>query len=93
MAVAWWYTVSHISPTSDQLLLHYTIIFGIDLVGEWWKLYMVPLAGAVVLLVNTLISFLVYGADVVFARLIMVVSVVVHIFMLIGLLKMIGLSI
>ena len=39
----WWYVVSNIHSSSGQIFLHYTSLFGVDLVGEWWKIFYLPI--------------------------------------------------
>jgi TctA family transporter len=53
-------TIRFIRPTSEQMFLHYNIIFGIDLIGEWWKLYLMPAAMLVVIILNFIISYFYY---------------------------------
>lgn len=89
----WWYTVVHVRPTNEQIFLHYTIVFGVDLVGEWWKMYIIPFSGLLTLIVNSLVAFFMYGSEKVMARMLLAYTVLVQIFILIGLLKIIGLTI
>ncbi len=63
MAAMWWYVVSRISPTNDAIFLHYNTIFGIDLVGEWWKIFFAPVIGVGVFLVNYFLSFAFYATN------------------------------
>ncbi|MBI2416066.1 MAG: hypothetical protein HYV33_05415 [Candidatus Kerfeldbacteria bacterium] len=46
-----------IPPTSDLVPLHYTIYFGVDLVGEWYQLLYMPLSGTVILLLNGILAW------------------------------------
>lgn len=36
----------------EFLRLHYTADFGVDWIAEWWKIFVYPVLGAVVLLLN-----------------------------------------
>lgn len=49
-----WYLVK---PQAEPYLLHYNIFLGIDLIGEWWRMFFIPALGAGILLVNFVISF------------------------------------
>jgi len=40
--------------------LHYNIYFGVDWYGAWWNIFFMPIIGAVILLVNTVIT-MIYG--------------------------------
>lgn len=54
--------VIRVKPTQLPVPLHYNIYFGIDLVGEWWFLYMLPAIGVILLLLNALIASLIKEA-------------------------------
>ncbi len=41
-----------ITPRSDAVVLHYSVYFGIDLVGSWYQLYSVPLIGTFIWCLN-----------------------------------------
>ncbi|MBU1126469.1 MAG: hypothetical protein ABH826_05105 [Patescibacteria group bacterium] len=36
--------------------LHYNIHFGVDSFGVWWRVFMIPVSGAVILIVNFLLA-------------------------------------
>lgn len=92
-AIMWWYVAARISPTSEQIFLHYNIIFGIDLVGEWWKMFYLPASGAGILLVNYLLSYFLYGSDRLLARLISFLTVFIEILLLVGIVLIVRLNI
>ncbi len=54
---------SRLGSSGDIIPLHYNIYFGVDLVGEWKKVFVVPLAGAFFILINFLVSDIVYLRD------------------------------
>ena len=66
-----WYALRHIPATGEPIFLHYSSIFGVDLVGEWWKLLFIPGLGLLMLLGNGLISWRIFGAERAVARFIM----------------------
>ena len=49
-----------IQPTDRLLILHYTIPFGIDLLGPWHRLYEIPVAGGVIALINFTLAYIFY---------------------------------
>ena len=49
-----------VHPSSRLFILHYTIPFGVDLVGPWYNLYIIPVIGASVFFVNLIIAYFVY---------------------------------
>jgi hypothetical protein len=64
----WTYIIWSIHPAGEQFFLHYNIIFGVDLVGEWWKIMYLPLGGLLILAVNYIFAVLVYNSDRIIAR-------------------------
>lgn len=64
----WFYILHNLGGRSDNLFLHYNIIFGVDLVGSWWKILFLPMGGLVIILVNYLLSLWLYNIDKVVAR-------------------------
>ncbi|OGH68621.1 MAG: hypothetical protein A2754_01885 [Candidatus Magasanikbacteria bacterium RIFCSPHIGHO2_01_FULL_47_8] len=91
--VMWWYITSKISPTNEQIFLHYNIMFGIDLVGEWWKIFFAPIAGVAVLLINYFLSFSLYGSNKFLARLLSVFTICFQALLLVGVVIIVRLNI
>ncbi|MDP3970306.1 MAG: hypothetical protein Q8P90_01265 [bacterium] len=57
--IAIWLMLYYYLPeTENPVVLHYNIYFGIDLIGEWSKLFYIPASGLVILVVNTVFSIL-----------------------------------
>ncbi|TAN32668.1 hypothetical protein EPN28_04055 [Patescibacteria group bacterium] len=83
-ALIWFFLLTSIKPDSEQIFLHYNIIFGIDLVGDWWKIFYLPLAGLGALVLNYCLSFAFYGKDKFVARLLVGWAVFIHVFLLLA---------
>lgn len=49
--------------SGNTVILHYSIYFGIDLVGPWYQLYSVPLIGTFIWLLNGMILTSLYRRD------------------------------
>ena len=43
--------------------LHYNIHIGVDTVGPWWQIYLVPLIGLLVMLINLLLARYMWTRD------------------------------
>jgi len=50
----WLWLIVYIQPSTDNLVLHYNIYFGIDQLGSGLKLYLMPLFGLIILAINLL---------------------------------------
>ena len=89
----WVYLIMNIGPDLDRVFLHYNIIFGVDLVGPWWKLYYLPLVGFIMLIINTAFSYFIYKTDKFLSRLLSFWSVFIHVFLLISVLILVRLNV
>lgn len=52
--VLWAYVLWRVRPNMDPAVLHYTIYFGIDRVGEWWQIYFLPFSGLIIIGMNAM---------------------------------------
>ena len=93
MVFMWWYTIGHIHPTTEQIFLHYNVIFGIDLAGAWWKIFYMPGSGTLIFLLNYFLAIWFYLEDKFLARLLTVITAVWEIFLIIATVLIVGLNI
>jgi len=80
----WYLLIANIRPSLEQVFLHYNIIFGVDLIGEWWKIFYLPIAGLIVLLFDYFLSFLFYKSNKFLGRLLSFAVLFFHCFLLAG---------
>lgn len=59
-ASSWALLAFFIRPVDFPIILHYNVYFGVDLIGDWWQAYFLPLIGLVVLATNVVLGFLFY---------------------------------
>lgn len=59
----WVWLFWFIRPQDDQIFLHYNILFGVDYVGEWWKIVYAPTSGLVIFLVNIILGWIFFSKD------------------------------
>jgi len=52
--VIWILLILKIDNQAQTVFLHYTIYFGVDLIGSWIKIYIIPLIGLLIILINFL---------------------------------------
>jgi len=43
-----------------QIYLHYNIYFGIDSIGEWYKVFIIPALGLIIILLNNILAYAFY---------------------------------
>lgn len=59
--------------------LHYNIHFGVDSLGPWWKMFLYPAFGALVLIVNTILAMTIFEKDRVLRNLLLMTSIAVNV--------------
>ncbi len=81
---SWVWLLLQIKPQEGLIFLHYNILFGVDLVGVWWKVLYLPIGGLLILLINTTLGWWLFGKDKFFTYLLNVVSLFCQVFVLIA---------
>jgi hypothetical protein len=61
--VTWAWIAWNIRPVEDHIFLHYNILFGVDLIGAWYKIYNFPALGLFILLINAGIGWIFFRND------------------------------
>ncbi|MBI5729343.1 MAG: hypothetical protein HY983_03855 [Candidatus Magasanikbacteria bacterium] len=92
IAFTWWYIVSRVHPTSDQVFLHYTIIFGVDLIGPWRGILLPAISGLIIVGINFTVSWLIYGSNRFLARLLPVATLILAVFLLLAAALLVGIN-
>jgi len=77
----WWYIIAHLQERSDHYFLHYNIVFGVDLVGDWQRIFYIPIGGLLILLVNYGLALAMYNNERAFSRLLAVFGAILQIFL------------
>lgn len=54
---------SSLSGARDLLPLHYNIYFGIDFVGKWYKIFIMPTTGIFFIIINFFVADIIYLRD------------------------------
>ena len=72
--------------------LHYNIHIGVDTVGPWWQIYMVPAVGLIIILVNILLARYMWTRDPVLAHITGVATVVLQLVLLTAMIFIVYLS-
>ncbi|OGH77980.1 MAG: hypothetical protein A2469_01180 [Candidatus Magasanikbacteria bacterium RIFOXYC2_FULL_40_16] len=80
----WVWIIISIRPQKELIFLHYNILFGVDYVGEWWRVYLVAITGLVIFIFNFLLGWLLFNKDKFVSILMNIVNVVSQIFLIIA---------
>jgi hypothetical protein len=75
-----WLVLFFFIPASKQVIfLHYTIYFGVDWIGERSKIFLIPLTGLAIFLLNLILSFLVYSKQKILSYFLVLVTIFLEI--------------
>lgn len=85
-AFEWVYLFAKIDRNTNPIFLHYNIYFGIDLIGPWYQIFIMPVAVLFILLINMYISYKFFTNNGIFSKIILSITVVIAFFSLIGVL-------
>lgn len=80
----WGWLLWNIRPQADPVFLHYTILFGVDLTGQWYKVLVIPLSGLLILLVNTTVGWIFFNVDRFISYVCGSASILAHVFLLVA---------
>jgi hypothetical protein len=81
---SWIWLLWQIKPQTDPIFLHYNILFGVDSIGEWWKVFYLPVVGLFIYIVNAILGWILFGRDKFTSQLLNFVSVLCQVFILIA---------
>jgi len=59
----WIYLLIAIKFTVEPIPLHYNIYYGIDLIGNWYKIFYIPFFGLLIIFINFIFSSIIYGRE------------------------------
>ncbi|EKD49344.1 MAG: hypothetical protein ACD_63C00176G0002 [uncultured bacterium] len=82
--VFWIFLGIKVSPSEELISLHYNVIFGIDVVGEWYKIFVLPGIGLAVIAANFFLAYLIARRELLASYLLGFVALVVQIVLLVG---------
>ena len=91
-AVLWALLAARMGTWPAVIPLHYTIYFGIDLLGPWQWLFLLPGLGLVVLLVNSGLALPLFGRERIASYFLVVASALIQLIVLIAGVRIIGIE-
>ncbi|MDZ7799113.1 MAG: hypothetical protein U5L76_05965 [Patescibacteria group bacterium] len=79
--VVWLLLYMQFQPTQEPVILHYNIYFGIDLIGDWYKIFALPLFGFIIFFINFFFSIIIYHKEKILSYILIFSSSVIQIFL------------
>ena len=74
MLLAWQFAILY-QPGRDYIALHYKVVFGVDWLGRWYYIFLVPITGLVGLVLQYLLARRAYHYQKTVQRLLMIAAV------------------
>lgn len=90
--ILWGFLFWRVRPTEYPIYLHYNIYFGIDLIGAWYQIYIIPLSGLAVFLINFMISLIIYNKEKIISYFLMITALLSQLFLILSALFIIYLN-
>jgi hypothetical protein len=75
----WLFLIFKLKPSEYPVPLHFNIYFGIDVIDKWTQAFMVPSIGLVVILINLVLSYLVFSKEKFIAQFLLASSLFVQV--------------
>lgn len=80
----WIWLLWNIRSQEENIFLHYNVLFGVDYIGEWWRVYAVPVTGFVIFVANFMVGWVFFRKDKFVSELLNTASAICQIFLLIA---------
>ena len=74
-----------VEPTGRPIILHYNVYFGVDAIGDWRNVFLMPALAAAILLVNAVLSRFFYYKERLASYLFAGMALAVQLLMAVGL--------
>jgi len=73
-----------IKPSPLPIILHYNVYFGVDYLGKYTQAYIIPIIGLLVLIVNMILSCLVYPKSKLSVRILTITAAIAQILLMVS---------
>lgn len=80
----WVWLAWNIRPQEGSVFLHYTVLFGVDLTGPWYRVFSVPMIGIGILLINGALGWVLFSRDKFVSHILNATTLLCHIFLLVA---------
>ncbi len=80
----WIYIPLKARNLGETAFLHYTVHFGVDLIGSWTRFLIIPVISLIVLIVHTGLGYWLYGQTKELARFLIISQVVMYAFLIVS---------
>jgi len=79
----WIFLIQNQKENTHPIILHYNLFFGVDCLGNYEKIYLIPLSGLVIIIVNSILGHLLYLKEKLAAYFLVFIIFIIQVFLLI----------
>jgi len=59
----WIFLFKNQKSSELPIILHYNLFFGVDCLGEYNEIYLIPIVGVIIIIINTILGYLLYERE------------------------------
>jgi len=59
----WIFLFKNQKSSELPVILHYNLFFGVDCLGEYNEIYLIPIIGVIIIIINTILGYLLYERE------------------------------
>jgi len=79
----WIFLIQNQKESNYPIILHYNLFFGVDYLGNYEKIYLIPLSGFFIIVINSILGHLLYLKEKLAAYFLVFIIFIVQLFLLI----------
>jgi len=80
----WIFLIQNQKENTHPIILHYNLFFGVDYLGNYEKIYLIPLAGLFIIIVNSILGHFLYLKEKLAVYFLIFIIFVIQVFLLIN---------
>lgn len=88
----WVYIPIKVHFTTDPVFLHYSIFYGVDSEGPWWRLLLPPALATLFWLINGFFACYIFRSDKTLARFVAIFTALVLVLLTCGVVAIVGIN-
>lgn len=78
----WIFLVNNKIESDYPIILHYNLFFGVDYLGNYEKIYLIPLTGLIIIFINSILGHILYAKEKLVAYFLIFNMLIIQMFLL-----------
>ena len=79
----WIFLLQNQKENTHPVILHYNLFFGVDYLGDYKNIYLIPLSGLIIIIVNSILGHLLYLKEKLASYFLVFIIFIIQVFLLI----------